>query len=94
MLAKNQGICLRHNTRLNQILNNLLDNAIKFSYNNSSIDVIITENYASTNDKNKKEHGKYVEDGNRFYVPNKEEIQVAISDFGKGISTKNNAQNI
>ena len=74
--------------RLNQILNNLLDNAIKFSYNNSSIDIIITENYASTNDKNKKEQEKDVEDGNRFYVPNKEEIQVAISDLGKGISTK------
>lgn len=75
-------------SRLNQILANLLDNAIKFSKNDTSIDILI---YESANDlKNEKylrgfksPQGKVKSSS---MVKQGSEIYVAISDSGKSIS--------
>ncbi len=67
-------------TRLNQIINNLINNAIKFSPVNGIIDIVIRNN----------DHHYYKEDSKEIdreiRGSNKSEILVGISDVGKGIS--------
>jgi signal transduction histidine kinase len=79
-------------SRLNQIFNNLIDNAIKFTGQNGKIDIMIKENVS-----NKVE----IEVGNKKTIPDSkqteneesinenkisEQILIGISDTGKGIS--------
>ena len=69
-------------SRLNQILNNLIDNAIKFSPPNSIIDIIIKDNNPDFSDGKAKDYDVFKQ------KPNNAEVLVGISDRGKGISPK------
>ncbi|MDQ2684605.1 MAG: HAMP domain-containing histidine kinase, partial [Thermoproteota archaeon] len=78
--------------RLNQIINNLIGNAIKFSNKNGKIDIIIEEDTYLSTDKKRENYTDYNEikenitkkrDGE---IPRQAEVFVAISDTGKGIS--------
>lgn len=64
-------------SRVNQILKNLLDNAIKFSKNNGSIHIMIQKNYYTS---------KEIPDNHESNQYDKEIVYVAISDSGKGLS--------
>jgi signal transduction histidine kinase len=79
-------------SRLNQILNNLIDNAIKFSNNSGSLDILIYENIAVQENKKmiqNKDKGKFPQGNVKPAKSNeyeKEQIYIAVSDSGKGIS--------
>lgn len=78
-------------SRLNQILINLLENAIKFSESNSSIDILI---YEDLDDVTKQENIRVfkrtkdikIKSSNIEKKDNIKEIYIAVSDSGKGIS--------
>lgn len=78
-------------SRLNQILINLLENAIKFSESNSSIDILI---YEDLDDVTKQENIRAfkrtkdikIKSSNIEKKDNIKEIYIAVSDSGKGIS--------
>jgi signal transduction histidine kinase len=67
-------------SRVNQVLTNLLDNAIKFSKKNGSVDIMIRDKIFDTNNE-----PDLV--GDNKSKLNKEQVFVAISDTGKGISS-------
>ncbi|HKO63637.1 MAG TPA: HAMP domain-containing sensor histidine kinase [Candidatus Nitrosocosmicus sp.] len=69
-------------SRLNQILVNLIENAIKFSPLNGIIDIILKENNSDFTNENRSELDK---SKNNSFVNS--QILVGISDTGKGIST-------
>jgi signal transduction histidine kinase len=79
-------------SRLNQILNNLIDNAIKFSNYSGSLDILIYENIAIQENKNiiqNKNKSKFPQGNVKPAKSNEyeaERIYIAISDSGKGIS--------
>lgn len=79
-------------SRLNQILNNLIDNAIKFSNNSGNLDILIYENIAIQENKkmiHNKNKSKFPQGNVKPAKSNeyeKEQIYIAISDSGKGIS--------
>ncbi|WP_458719222.1 cache domain-containing sensor histidine kinase [Candidatus Nitrosocosmicus sp. R] len=79
-------------SRLNQILNNLMDNAIKFSKNDGNIDIIIREDSTGLPELNNQQSNNL--NGNDAAGASKDskinernEIYVGISDTGKGISS-------
>ncbi|HKR72708.1 MAG TPA: HAMP domain-containing sensor histidine kinase, partial [Candidatus Nitrosocosmicus sp.] len=73
-------------SRLNQILNNLLDNAIKFSKNDSSIDILIKEEIVEL-DKINYEEDRKTKPLPKDTILKRREVYVAISDTGKGLSS-------
>jgi len=81
-------------SRLNQIISNLIGNAIKFSNQNGRIDIMIKDNAANSNERHMDEINSFVKtkksDIQKRNGRKKEmdEIFVNISDTGKGISTK------
>ena len=80
-------------SRLNQIVNNLIDNAIKFSNQNGRIDIIIKENISHSNDRDvvkKKNIVRGIQNDIKKIREKREteEIFVGISDSGKGISSQ------
>ena len=79
-------------SRLNQILNNLLDNAIKFSKNNGNIDIIIREDSMGLPELNTQQsiniNGNDAVDVSKdSKINERREVYVGISDTGKGISS-------
>jgi signal transduction histidine kinase len=68
--------------RLNQIIINLLDNAIKFSNQIGKIDIIIHENISNSFNVDQVIKERIIERENH----NIQEIFVSVSDTGKGIS--------
>ncbi|WP_148685714.1 sensor histidine kinase [Candidatus Nitrosocosmicus hydrocola] len=68
--------------RVNQVLSNLLDNAIKFSKNDTSINIIIKDQEDMP--QGTKENYRLV-DSNQIV---EEAVYIAISDSGKGISSE------
>lgn len=79
-------------SRLNQIINNLIGNAIKFSNQNGKIDIIIKENISFSENDNRikgtknseiRGDGESMQDSERS---ERAELLIAISDTGKGIS--------
>jgi signal transduction histidine kinase len=82
-------------SRLNQIINNLIGNAIQFSNHNGKIDIIIEENtstaYESDNTRKGSNYNEIKE--HEVSIQNSEssgraEVLVAIRDTGKGISSQ------
>jgi len=72
-------------SRLNQIINNLIDNAIKFCNKNGRIDIMIEGNVSKSDEKDNDN-----DDSVRRMDKNekREEVYVSISDTGKGISSQ------
>lgn len=72
-------------SRVNQIVTNLLDNAIKFSIKGSTIDIMLLGNNVKPNEKSK-EMQKCFEKHQNQNPLDVEMVYIAISDSGKGIS--------
>jgi len=83
-------------SRINQILNNLIGNAIKFSNKGDKIDIVIEDNTFSTEVKKEKKNAihndKSIEDESDIAGNNRKsmhsEALVTISDTGKGIPSQ------
>ncbi|MDF0680924.1 MAG: HAMP domain-containing sensor histidine kinase [Candidatus Nitrosocosmicus sp.] len=78
-------------TRLSQIINNLIDNAIKFSNQNGKIDIMLNDNISKFNELDSGYMTNLSEDNKSDIQELKEKIEgkkiiVGISDKGKGIS--------
>jgi signal transduction histidine kinase len=80
--------------RINQIFNNLIGNAIKFTNQNGKIDIIIKENVSNINELDSGKNETIVDS---LQSENKEKVKgnkprgqiyVGVSDTGKGISPK------
>jgi signal transduction histidine kinase len=80
--------------RINQIFNNLIGNAIKFTNQNGKIDIIIKENASNINELDSGKNETIVDS---LQSENKEKVKgnkprgqiyVGVSDTGKGISPK------
>ncbi|HKR74006.1 MAG TPA: HAMP domain-containing sensor histidine kinase, partial [Candidatus Nitrosocosmicus sp.] len=74
-------------SRLNQILNNLLDNAIKFSKKDSSIDILVKEEIVELDKINYEDNNGKTETLSKDTILKRREVYVAISDTGKGLSS-------
>ncbi|HEU5120558.1 MAG TPA: HAMP domain-containing sensor histidine kinase [Candidatus Nitrosocosmicus sp.] len=94
-LLKEQYWILTDRSRLNQILNNLVDNAIKFSKYSGNLDILIYENPGiQVNEKRRNKNMNKSDSPLRNINSAKsndqnevtEQVYVAISDSGKGIS--------
>ncbi|MGD9673445.1 MAG: ATP-binding protein [Candidatus Nitrosocosmicus sp.] len=70
--------------RLNQILNNIIENAIKFSPNNSIIDIQIKDYALDLSENTAKDNNEF----EKQTKSNNSKIFVSISDRGRGISSK------
>ena len=75
-------------SRLNQILNNLIDNAIKYSNKDGSLQILIYENIANQNNENKNYDLDNLQSNVKLanIKSGLKEIYIAVSDSGKGIS--------
>lgn len=81
--------------RINQILNNLLGNSIKFTNQNGKIDILINNNSSSVERKLKVKNNETLDNvENKGYLQEKkendttEQILVGISDTGRGIPSQ------
>lgn len=72
-------------SRLNQILNNLIDNAIKFSKNNGTLDILIYETDAIQENETRRIRNLKIKSAQSSQGES-EYVYIAISDSGRGIS--------